>query len=1238
MPTLEFRVNTQPSRSSRLRGEFFSILLGLLALLLRLSSSAQADSVLNFPRLSFEQNTFTGIALVNPSGQSAVVTFTAYGADGNLLAGSGFHNPAQITVPPNQQIARLMPEIFGGALPASSIGWTQATSPVDGLVGFFLYLDGSGTFFDGADLPDSSARIIFNQVRVDSGYTTELDLINLDGNDVNVQLELVESSSLPVRKSILIPASAVARLDAAGFFAVTAAPAGSYLAVTADGEIAGFEFVKSPAGDLLGLNARVDGEQLANLFFPQMAVLGSWKTELGLVNYALSPAIITVSAYKPDGSLYGTEDLKNNPEVRSLDGGASLREDVATMFGFSGPNVLDGWIKVESTSAAVNGYVSYGTGKSVAAVAPAPVGLKRAIFSHLATSAGFFNGVAVLNPSTLAANVRILAIQPGGLVLGSYDTVLQPGQRLSKLITELIPPAAGQGGGVIWVKSDNPVYLTELFGTANTLANVPPQPAPDSYNPDTALSFLRLVPSLAPVQVGSSQIFQVQNGSGPFNWKVNGIPGGNSSVGTISATGLYKAPAAVPSPQVLTITAEAASQVTGASLDVLQKETLVAGLGQVQSVAYLGSLKKLYSAELAAVSASQPSAQTTNSNIFEVPSTGPKVPVSSFGNEVIAKMIPYRAADSKEYLLLAGQASGRIIRLNPGTKESINVVTGLNQPTAMVLAPATGDLLVAEADKISVVSKNLLETGITTKDGAREEAYWAAPVPSDPSPRAATLSPASGATGIAVDGCTGDVYFSESRTGLIRKRIRRTGQIVTVASGLNNHGHLLGIHRSGVSCPFSLHLLVIERGLDRILMVVPGESLTTPWIPAQAATDLIFLPKGSPLSNTDGVLISEATSQLSSQLSVVKTPNVHKSEATTLPIREKCLGDIVFADLNLEAAVRSELKIGPQNMINCEMAGSLKSLDARNKGISNLSGLESFSNLRKLMLEDNAIRDIRPLSALTCLSYLSLGSYPSSKASNFISDLGPLAGLTTLTLLKVTSNSVSDVRPLSRLSNLIYLGLSGNSVSDLSPLSKLTKLLRLHLSENRVTDVTPLAGLTGLTTLWLDSNSISDIGPLSRLTDLTELVLIANRISDIRPLSALMRLSTLNLSKNQVSDVTPLSRLTGLVELRLLNNSINDLRSLSTLNRLSTLDLQNNLISDITPLAGLTSLVTLDLSSNGVSDIRPLVANLGLGRGDFVDLKFNSLTAASCPDLKTLVNRGVAVGFSPQKSGSLTCP
>ncbi|MDA2932822.1 hypothetical protein MYX82_00610 [Acidobacteria bacterium AH-259-D05] len=116
------------------------------------------------------------------------------------------------------------------------------------------------------------------------------------------------------------------------------------------------------------------------------------------------------------------------------------------LFGFLGEETREGWLQVEATSESVNGFIRYGipdTG-SLASATGSAQGLKRAIFSHIATANGFFTGVAILNSGQLATNVRVLAITPLGEVQGSFNTVLQPGERLSKTIDQLIPEAAGQ--------------------------------------------------------------------------------------------------------------------------------------------------------------------------------------------------------------------------------------------------------------------------------------------------------------------------------------------------------------------------------------------------------------------------------------------------------------------------------------------------------------------------------------------------------------------------------------------------------------------------------------------------------------------------------------------------------------------------------------------------------------------------------------------------------------------------
>lgn len=65
--------------------------------------------------------------------------------------------------------------------------------------------------------------------------------------------------------------------------------------------------------------------------------------------------------------------------------------------------------------------------------------------------------------------------------------------------------------------------------------------------------------NLAGIHVNETVQFtsQVNSPDTAVTWQVNGVAGGNSTVGTISSSGLYKAPATVPDPDTVTITAVA---------------------------------------------------------------------------------------------------------------------------------------------------------------------------------------------------------------------------------------------------------------------------------------------------------------------------------------------------------------------------------------------------------------------------------------------------------------------------------------------------------------------------------------------------------------------------------------------------------------------------------------------------------------------------------------------------------
>ena len=304
---------------------------------------------------------------------------------------------------------------------------------------------------------------------------------------------------------------------------------------------------------------------------------------------------------------------------------------------------------------------------------------------------------------------------------------------------------------------------------------------------------------------------------------------------------------------------------------------------------------------------------------------------------------------------------------------------------------------------------------------------------------------------------------------------------------------------------------------------------------------------------------------------------------------------VTFPDAKLDVAIREAIGKPTGDIYQSDLEG-LASLNASNKSISDITGLQYCVNITTLDLSYNEISDISPLSSLT--------------------------NLTTLHLRGVVLRGVVSIDIQTQI---LYM----------RRLSPLTNLVRVRLCANGISDISPLSSLTNLTTLDLYGNSISDISPLSSLTNLTTLDLSRNRISNISSLSSLTNLTTLDLHDNRISNISSLSSLTNLTTLYLYDNRISNISSLSSLANLTTLSLSRNRISNISPLTSLTSLTALRLGYNRISDISPLAHNIGLDEGDTVHLQYNCLdiTADSQArnDIQTLLDRGVSVSYSRQK-------
>ena len=131
---------------------------------------------------------------------------------------------------------------------------------------------------------------------------------------------------------------------------------------------------------------------------------------------------------------------------------------------------------------------------------------------------------------------------------------------------------------------------------------------------------------------------------------------------------------------------------------------------------------------------------------------------------------------------------------------------------------------------------------------------------------------------------------------------------------------------------------------------------------------------------------------------------------------------IRIPDANLSAAVREALNLSSDRLITTHTLLNLGRLDASNRRITDLTGLEHALNLQELSLDGNRISDLRPLKGLKNLRSLFL-------ARNQVSDLRPLKGLMELQHLRFSHNNISDVSALSGDRGLQNLDLWNNPLS-----------------------------------------------------------------------------------------------------------------------------------------------------------------------------------------------------------------
>jgi serine protease len=191
---------------------------------------------------------------------------------------------------------------------------------------------------------------------------------------------------------------------------------------------------------------------------------------------------------------------------------------------------------------------------------PTPSNVSVLAVSVADASATGFAGVTISPPVAVTVTPGSATVLAGGGTQAFQASVVNAGSNTG--VTWQVNSVIG-GNSTVGTISSSGLYTapatipTPATVTVAAVAVADPNRA-GSATVTVANISVRVTPSTATVAIGATSAFTASVLNTPntaVTWEVNGISGGNSTVGKISSSGLYTAPASLPTPATVTVTA-----------------------------------------------------------------------------------------------------------------------------------------------------------------------------------------------------------------------------------------------------------------------------------------------------------------------------------------------------------------------------------------------------------------------------------------------------------------------------------------------------------------------------------------------------------------------------------------------------------------------------------------------------------------------------------------------------------
>ena len=169
-------------------------------------------------------------------------------------------------------------------------------------------------------------------------------------------------------------------------------------------------------------------------------------------------------------------------------------------------------------------------------------------------------------------------------------------------------------------------------GSGSGMGGQTPTPPPTASVTSVAVSCASATVNVGQTSQCSATVQGTGNYSSSVNWAVNSVAGGNATVGTVSTTGLYTAPATVPTPFTVALTATSVTDTTKSASSPVIVAGTIASVSQTISASAGGTISLPDGSSVTIAPGILPSDQSvTLSEVSYLPKQPPNLGITGVG-------------------------------------------------------------------------------------------------------------------------------------------------------------------------------------------------------------------------------------------------------------------------------------------------------------------------------------------------------------------------------------------------------------------------------------------------------------------------------------------------------------------------------------------------------------------------------------------------------------------------------